>query len=116
MNSPECDICEMTGEIEVPSVGTRVGSDGETYAVCQNHLDAPEASAYSLKVWSVGTAGQPPRVDREFPSAEDADRALQEFAKGYEIHRHVNGHSGTLTTKCGSVNQASYTWNIRKVS
>lgn len=38
----ECDICEMMGYTEVPSVGTRVGSDGETYAVCQSHLDAPE--------------------------------------------------------------------------
>jgi hypothetical protein len=42
----------------------------------------------------------------------DAHHALARFARGYDIQGYGTD-SGTLTTKCGWVNQAAYTWNIR---
>ncbi len=41
----------------------------------------------------------------------DAHHALARFARGYDIQGYGND-SGTLTTKCGRVNQASYSWYI----
>lgn len=38
--------------------------------------------------------------------------ALALRARGYQIHDRGN-MSGTLTTRCGRVNQASYTWYMR---
>lgn len=51
----------------------------------------------------------------EHPTKADAGQALAAFARGaYEIHGDGFG-SGTLTTKCGRVNQAAYSYTIRFV-
>jgi hypothetical protein len=62
---------------------------------------------FTLTICSIGTVDT---VRTQHNSEADARNALEEFARGYEIH---GTESGTLTTKCGRVNQASYTWNIR---
>ena len=43
----------------------------------------------------------------------DAHHALARFARAYEIQGY-GMDSGTLTTRCGTVNQASYSWHIYK--
>lgn len=41
----------------------------------------------------------------------DAFHALHRFARAYDIQG-LDRDSGSLTTRCGRVNQASYTWHI----
>lgn len=45
----------------------------------------------------------------------DAHHALARVARGYDIQGYGT-NNGTLTTRTGRVNQASYTWRITAVN
>lgn len=63
---------------------------------------------FTLTTCSVGTVDV---VRTEHATFDHARYALMRFARAYDVHGTT---SGTLTTRTGRVNQASYTWSIRR--
>jgi hypothetical protein len=68
-------------------------------------------TTHTLSIHYIGTTDT--AVSRH-DSLADAHHALARFARGYDIQGYGT-MGGTLTTKSGRVNQASYVWNIRAV-
>lgn len=65
------------------------------------------ADMFTLTICPTGTVDA---ACSQHETMTDARNALTRFARGYDIH---GDDRGTLTTRCGRVNQASYTWVIR---
>ena len=67
---------------------------------------------FVLSIHSVGTTET---VRSNHETLGDAHHALARFGRAYDIQGYGT-LSGTLTTRSGRVNQASYVWHIRDLS
>jgi hypothetical protein len=64
---------------------------------------------YTLSIHTIGTTDT---ARSAHDTLGDAHHALARFARAYTVHGYGT-MAGTLTTRCGNVNQASYAWSIR---
>ena len=63
-------------------------------------------------VLSIHTIGTRDTAVSQHDSVADAHHALARFARGYDVQGYGTA-SGTLTVRCGQVNQAAYVWSVR---
>lgn len=68
---------------------------------------------YELRIHNIGTAND--TAYSRHATLGDAHHALARFARGYDIQGYGTT-GGTLTTRTGRVNQASYVWGIRELA